>query len=127
MLEDSPDDTWLRDQRDGPPAGAAGVAAQDVQGEHAAHQLGSGVPGSAGLGREAFSGGARRGRAGGGCVVVLGYPGFYSRFGFQVASSLGIQCQYDVPDPVLMVAELAEGALGSISGLARYQPEFEGF
>ena len=79
-----------------------------------------------GVGSRLVREGLERCRASGaGCVVVLGHPGFYPRFGFQVASSHGIQCEYDVPDPVFMVAELAEGALGSISGLARYQPEFE--
>jgi putative acetyltransferase len=59
-----------------------------------------------------------------GCIVVLGHPALYPRFGFKTASQFGIGCQYDVPSNYFMVAEMAEGALSSISGIARYEPEF---
>ena len=59
-------------------------------------------------------------------VVVLGYPDYYSRFGFVQASSYGIKCEYDVPDEAFMVLELRKGALAERSGTVKYQPEFEG-
>jgi putative acetyltransferase len=61
-----------------------------------------------------------------GCVVVLGHPDYYPRFGFRPASQFGIGCEYDVPAQYFMVAELADGALSRISGTARYQPAFAG-
>ena len=62
--------------------------------------------------------------AGVGCVVVLGHPTYYPRFGFVPASRFGVSCEYPVADPYFMVVELAEGTLAAISGLARYQSEF---
>jgi len=64
--------------------------------------------------------------AGVGCVVVLGHPDFYPRFGFRPARQFGIGSEYDVADKYFMVAELARGALGRVSGTARYEPEFAG-
>jgi putative acetyltransferase len=64
------------------------------------------------------------GRLGHEIVVVLGYPAFYTRFGFSPASLHDIKCEFDVPDDVFMVMELREGALSKTSGTAKYQPEF---
>jgi putative acetyltransferase len=58
------------------------------------------------------------------CVVVLGHPEYYPRFGFVPASKYGIKCEYDVPDAVFMAIELREGALQGRAGTAKYQPEF---
>ena len=44
-------------------------------------------------------------------VVVLGYPEFYTRFGFLPSSRFGIESEYDVPEEVFMVMELRRGAL----------------
>jgi len=63
-------------------------------------------------------------RAGHECVVVLGHPEYYPRFGFAPASQYGIRCEYDVPDEVFMALELREGALQGRAGTAKYQPEF---
>jgi len=57
-------------------------------------------------------------------VVVLGYPEFYGRFGFQAAKPLGINCEYDVPAEAFMVKELVAGSLAGIRGTARYAPPF---
>ena len=65
-------------------------------------------------------------QAGVDCIVVLGHPAFYPRFGFKTASQFGIGCEYDVPAKYFMVAEFTDGALSSISGIARYEPEFAG-
>ena len=62
--------------------------------------------------------------AGQACVVVLGHPEYYPRFGFVPASRYGIRCEYDVPDEVFMIIELRDGALEGCAGIVKYQPEF---
>jgi putative acetyltransferase len=57
-------------------------------------------------------------------VVVLGHPEYYPRFGFVIASSKGLRCEYDVPDDVFMVVELSPGALRGRNGLVKYRAEF---
>ena len=59
-------------------------------------------------------------------VVVVGHPSFYPRFGFRRGSEHGLRCNFDVPDVVFMVAELAPGALKGVAGVVRYTPEFGG-
>jgi putative acetyltransferase len=59
-------------------------------------------------------------------VVVLGHPAYYPRFGFVTASTLGIRCEFDVPDEAYMVAELTPGALRGRRGVVHYRPEFQG-
>ncbi len=52
-------------------------------------------------------------------VVVLGHPHFYHRFRFKSAASLGIRCEYDVPEEALesfMILELTPGSLQGRSG-----------
>ncbi|HEV2847180.1 MAG TPA: N-acetyltransferase, partial [Thermoanaerobaculia bacterium] len=63
-------------------------------------------------------------RLGVGAVAVLGHPEYYPRFGFEPASKHGLRSEYDVPDEVFMVKELAPGALSGCRGLIRYRPEF---
>lgn len=63
-------------------------------------------------------------RAGHECVVVLGHPDYYPRFGFVPASRYGIKCEYDVADEVFMLQELRQGALAGRTGTVHYQPEF---
>jgi len=57
-------------------------------------------------------------------VVVLGHPEYYPRFGFVVAASQGLSCEYAVPAEVFMVTELRAGMLRHAHGLVRYRPEF---
>ena len=64
--------------------------------------------------------------AGHGCVVVLGHPGYYPRFGFAPAIRRGVTWEHRVPDEVFMLLELRPGALGGRGGIVRYQPEFGG-
>jgi putative acetyltransferase len=59
-------------------------------------------------------------------IVVLGHADYYPRFGFTPASRFGLRCEYDVPDDVFMVLELARGTLQDRSGMIRYQPAFAG-
>ena len=56
-------------------------------------------------------------------VVLLGEPGYYSRFGFERASAHGLGNEYGV-DHEFMVAELRSEALGGPGGTVRYRPEF---
>ena len=59
-------------------------------------------------------------------VVVVGHPQYYPRFGFTAASRYGVRCEYDVPDDVFMLLELARGALSGVSGLVTYDQVFGG-
>jgi putative acetyltransferase len=61
--------------------------------------------------------------SGHGRIVVLGHADHCPRFGFRPAAALAIRCQWDVPEPAFMVAELAPGALDGVSDLVRYEPE----
>jgi putative acetyltransferase len=63
-------------------------------------------------------------RSGFQAVVVLGYPDFYSRFGFISASRKSLKCEYDVPDEAFMVLELESGSLQDCSGTVKYRSEF---
>jgi putative acetyltransferase len=63
-------------------------------------------------------------RAGHGCIVVVGHPGYYPRFGFVPASQHGVAWEHPVPDEAFMLLELRPGALGGRGGVVRYQPEF---
>ena len=58
-------------------------------------------------------------------IVVLGHPDYYPRFGFVLAGTKGIDCEFEVPDEAWMVLELREGALAGRSGTVKYQPEFQ--
>ena len=58
------------------------------------------------------------------CVVVLGHPAYYPRFGFVPSVQYNIKSEYDVPDEVFMVLELTGNALSNHPGIVKYQPEF---
>ena len=60
--------------------------------------------------------------AGYGAAVVLGEPGYYTRFGFEQASGKGLGNEYGVDDH-FMVAELRNGALDGVSVTVRYREE----
>lgn len=59
-------------------------------------------------------------------VIVLGHPSYYPRFGFVTASTIGLRCEFEVPDEAFMVAELTPGALRGRRGVVHYPPEFQG-
>jgi putative acetyltransferase len=63
--------------------------------------------------------------AGYGAVVVLGYPGYYGRFGFVQALGRGITCEFEAPADAFMVRELREDALRGVSGRVRYHDAFK--
>jgi len=58
-----------------------------------------------------------------GIVVVLGHKNYYSRFGFKRASAYNLGNEYQA-DESFMALELREGALNSVCGIVKYQPEF---
>jgi putative acetyltransferase len=60
------------------------------------------------------------------CVVVLGHPTYYPRFGFVPASRYGLRSEYEVPDEAFMVLAWHAGVLKDRGGVVRYQPEFDG-
>lgn len=64
-------------------------------------------------------------RAGHECVLVLGHPEYYPRFGFTPASRFGIACGYAAAAGAFMAIELRPGALRGRAGTARYEPEFD--
>ena len=67
---------------------------------------------------------AECGRAGHGCVVVLGHPEFYPRFGFVRASRHGLAWEHSAPDEAFMVLPFREDAIAAGGGVVRYAPEF---
>ncbi len=58
-------------------------------------------------------------------VFVVGHPTSYPRFGFKSASSVGFACEFDVPDEVFMVAELAAGVLDGKTATVTFHPAFK--
>jgi putative acetyltransferase len=57
--------------------------------------------------------------SGGDLVFVLGYPDYYSRFGFQPAGSAGFNAPYPIPEKnadAWMVKALRPGVIGTFSG-----------
>jgi putative acetyltransferase len=58
-------------------------------------------------------------------VVVLGNPGYYTRFGFSPAKQHNIACEYlDVPDNAFMIKVFDEEIMQDVIGTAYYRPEF---
>jgi putative acetyltransferase len=58
-----------------------------------------------------------------GWAVVLGDPAYYSRFGFEPASSFGLSDEFGGGEH-FQAAELVPGQLPAGAGLVRYSPEF---
>ena len=58
------------------------------------------------------------------CVVVVGHPEYYPRFGFVPASRWGLHYE-GVPDEAFMALELQAGVLETASGRVGFQPEFD--
>ena len=56
--------------------------------------------------------------------MVLGHVSYFPLFSFKRASLYGLSNEYDV-DESFMALELKEGALSSVHGIVRYQPEFK--
>jgi putative acetyltransferase len=65
-------------------------------------------------------------RLGHGRVIVLGHPGYYPRFGFERASQHHVRFEFEAPDEACMILALQPSALDGVTGLAKYQPEWNG-
>lgn len=60
-------------------------------------------------------------------IAVLGYPEYYSKFGFTPAGKHGLQCQWDVEDNAFMILPLDSERTDEITGTVNYRPEFSKF
>ena len=59
-------------------------------------------------------------------IIVVGYPDYYTKFGFRPANSFGIKIPFDVPDDAFLALELQKDALKNINGVVQYpQPFYE--
>jgi len=58
-------------------------------------------------------------------VIVIGYPMYYTRFGFSSATAKGLSAPFPVPDEAFMILEIVPGTLDSISGMVKYPPVFD--
>jgi putative acetyltransferase len=59
-------------------------------------------------------------------VVVLGHPGFYSRFGFTSAAASSLESPFG-SGSAWMAKEMKSGALNGLRGIVEYPPPFGAF
>ena len=57
-------------------------------------------------------------------VVLLGYPAYYSKFGYVPSVTYGIESPFDVPEEYFMAVELEKGSLKEIEGTVEFPEEF---
>jgi putative acetyltransferase len=58
-------------------------------------------------------------------VIVLGHPGYYPRFGFELAAKYSIRCEYnDVPEEAFMITVFDQNVLHPEGAVAHYRPEW---
>ena len=57
------------------------------------------------------------------CVVVVGHPEYYPRFGFERAADVGLDCPWPVPPEAWMVHRLPAYRV-EVRGLVSYPPAF---
>lgn len=78
-----------------------------------------------GIGKKLIQAGIKKARLlGEASINVLGHPSYYPLFGFEKASTHGIQCPFPAPDEAFMVMELIAGALEGKSGTVQYAAPF---
>lgn len=58
-------------------------------------------------------------------IVLLGYPDYYTKFGYAPAINYGIRNTFEVPEEFFMAIELEDGSLDEIEGIAQFSKEFE--
>ncbi len=59
-------------------------------------------------------------------VIVLGHPGYYPRFGFEIAGRLGLTCQWeDVPGEAFMAVVYDAEVMEGVAGKVKYRAEFD--
>jgi len=57
-------------------------------------------------------------------IVVMGHADYYPRFGFRPARTLGITCEWEVPDNVFLLLVLDPEKMQGVAGMAKYRQEF---
>ena len=58
-------------------------------------------------------------------VIVLGHPGYYPRFGFEIAAKYCIRCEYtDVPQEAFTITVYDQSLLPPDGAIAHYLPEW---
>jgi putative acetyltransferase len=78
-----------------------------------------------GVGSALVRAGIERLRANGcACIVVIGRPEYYRRFGFVPASRYGARCEWDVPDDAFMLLLLDEAIEERLKGSVTFRQEF---
>ncbi len=60
-------------------------------------------------------------------AVVLGYTGFYPKFGFVSSAKFGIKTEFNVPEEVFMALELKPGTLNGKEGIVKFHKAFDDF
>lgn len=55
--------------------------------------------------------------------ILLGYPSYYSRFGYKPGITFGIKCPFDVPAEYFMAINL-QGKLTKLNAVVEYPKEF---
>jgi putative acetyltransferase len=79
-----------------------------------------------GVGSSLIKAGLERCRSSGyDAVVVLGYPNYYTKFGFVPSIKYRIRSEYDVPAEVFMILELVPNALKNQHGIIKYHKAFD--
>ena len=58
-------------------------------------------------------------------VVLLGYPDYYTKFGYVPAVNYGIENTFEVPEEFFMAVELKDGSLDKIEGVVEFPKEFK--
>jgi predicted N-acetyltransferase YhbS len=58
-------------------------------------------------------------------VIVLGYPDFYRKFGFEKASRWKIRLPFEAPEEAFLALELKKDALTGVSGTVQYPDAFK--
>jgi len=59
-------------------------------------------------------------------VILIGHEDYYPRFGYQQASTFGIQLPFDAPEANCMAIELTDNGLAGVQGMVVYPPAFFG-
>lgn len=54
------------------------------------------------------------------CIILVGNPKYYNRFGFVKSTYYDIKNCNDIPDEFVMIYELRKGALSSVEGIVSF-------
>lgn len=57
-------------------------------------------------------------------INILGHPGYYAKFNYELASHYGIYPPFSVPDDSYFIKELKENSLANIQGTIQYLDAF---